>query len=136
MAKTKLNIASKTKREHIPAKAPRKIQKTDYTVTKRISKKTPADLKKYKENMCRDIIPYNAKEKHGLFKRRLRKLGYAGGIKRMASTSYTLIADDIIQTTRRIGSIAAVVAEYDKRNTISARDIEFALKVVGKKVYC
>lgn len=78
---------------------------------------------------------YNRESYQGLPKRSIRRLAWRSGIKRLSDSSYHVIGSDIVDKTRRLAEISALLAEYDGRSTVSVGDVEMALHELGMKLY-
>ena len=78
---------------------------------------------------------YTRESYQGLPKRSIRRLAWRSGIKRLSDSSYHVIGSDIVDKTRRLAEISALLAEYDGRSTVSVGDVEMALHELGMKLY-
>jgi histone H3/H4 len=80
--------------------------------------------------------PYvRRKENFGIPRASIRNLAYKSGIERLSGDSYRDICDTVITVTRRMAYLARTLAEFERRTTVSARDITRALDLMGIKIY-
>jgi len=65
----------------------------------------------------------------------IRKLAHRAKIGRLAGPAYWSISNDIISTTTRVTQLARILAEYERRTTVSSRDVARAWSVMREKIF-